>query len=151
MTPNMRDTLVWLRAEGFIVGRAPLDCGHPPTVRDPDSCSNGVAHLDGKRVCYACADVWLREHMKTARDVMLYLDGNRITSWSGGFMAQVTQRTTRTMRGFGGRYTRVYVRAVDQDGKHWHGTGPGDGMYIRLHATRVLPDPVATRSRGWSL
>jgi hypothetical protein len=139
VTPNMRDTLAWLRERGVIVGYAPLDCGHPPTPKE-GACAAGYARTpDDKRICYACAYEHEKQLMRTSDRIVLYLSGQTITTWTGDLMARVTSRTSRKMRTPRGSHTRVFVRAIDGDGRHWHGSGPGDGMYIRLHATRSLP------------
>jgi hypothetical protein len=146
MSPNMRDTLQWLRDRGVIVGYAPLDCGHPPTDPRPQHTTGYATTPDEKRVCFACAHEREKQLMRTSESIVLYLTGQTITTWTGDLMARVTsrvQRKMRTPRGY--PHTRVFVRAIDGDGRHWHGSGPGDGMYIRLHATRPLTQPTTKR------
>lgn len=138
---NVRETYAWLRERGFIVGRAPLDCGHAPSARDPEDSigATGVAYTaDNRSMCYACADAATRETMRTADSVVLYLHASgNVTTWSGGIMGRVASRTERSCGGFARRYKRTYVRVTDLDGREWYGSGPGDGMYIRLRARRV--------------
>lgn len=147
MTPNMRETLQWLRDRGVIVGFAPLDCGHPPSTAH-EECTTGYATTpDGKRICYSCADERTREQMRTSAEIVLYLSGNAVTTWTGGNMGRVTSRVPRALRvpGSYGKHTRIYLNVIDLDGKRWHGTSPGDGMYCRLHATRSLPQQTTKR------
>lgn len=140
MTPNMQATLQWLREQGAIVGYAPLDCGHPPTEPRHPSTTGYATTPDEKRICFSCAYEREKQLMCTSDSIVLYLDGRMITTWTGDLMARVTRRTERKIYTPNGpRHTRVFVRAIDGDGRHWYGSGPGDGMYIRLHATRSLP------------
>ncbi len=144
MTSNMAATLAWLRERGFVVGRAPLDCGHAPT---PSGSGTGYARTpEGKQICYACADERTRADMRTADRIVLYLNGDRVATWSGGTAGRVTSRTVRKMRTPNSHWThtRIFVRVVDLDGKHWHGSSPGDGMYVRLRAIRSQPQNTAT-------
>ncbi len=109
----------------------PLVCGHSPSPHS--EISTGTAHtVDGREICFDCADREIREDMRTSEHASGYLKGKEITSWSGGLLARVTYRVTRRT-GFH-RSERVYFDAIDLDGKRWYGNSPGDGMYARLHA-----------------
>jgi len=74
--------------------------------------------------------------MRTGDQLCAYLnsDGTAIIIWSGGKLARVTYKVSRRV-GFNGS-TRVYLNAIDDTGKRWHGTSPGPDMYARLRATR---------------
>jgi len=113
-----------------------LACGHRPSPHGEHT--TGTCGLpDGREVCWTCGDAWQREQMRTSDTCFAYLasDGQSVTSWSGGVLARVTQRTERKV-GFH-RTTRIYLHAVDTDGRKWHGTSPGPGMYVRLYATKT--------------
>lgn len=107
-----------------------LACGHEPSPHSNISVSTGTAHLpDGREVCWECADAWQRDQMRASDRLDAYLtgDGATIATWSGGKLAHVTSKVTAR---------RVYLRAIDDTGKRWHGTSPGPGMYARMRATR---------------
>ena len=134
------EAYVFLKTRGIMA----LDCGHDPSPHSEHT--TGTAQLpDNRVVCYSCADTWQREQMRTSDLTSAYLTDASVTTWTGGLLARVTWRVERTMRVNGRKFRRVYFRAVDTNGRHWHGNSPGDGMYCRMRATRSIPDPVATK------
>lgn len=99
-------------------------------------CSVNYAHRGDTLVCLDCAyakEVLIAE---TAEHFCAYLssDGRTITDWHGNALARVT-RNWDVSNNFAGTVTRV--RAVTREGRKLYGCGPGDGMYIRLHANKV--------------
>lgn len=142
---NVASALDFLHAAGMVCRGCSkcqiLDCGHMPSPHS--ECASGYARTDDdKRICYECADARTLESMRTIPRVVLYLDGASVTTWSGGIMGRVVSRVSRRMRTPNARWTheRVFLRVIDRNGRHWYGSGPGDGMYCRLRATRSLPD-----------
>lgn len=111
------------------------DCGHI-RVR-PDGIGTGYATdpATGLTMCYTCADVRQLADMATADTITAYLsqDERHVTTWTGGTLARVLSVNDSP----GNR--RKYVRAVDDNGVHWRGTGPREsGTYVTLH--RVAND-----------
>lgn len=94
--------------------------------------STGVTIPAEGRACFACADELEREDLKQANTFFAYLsgDGKRITTWTGGKLADVTGSVEHKV-GFHGS-TRIYFDAVDVHGVKWYGTTPGTGMYARM-------------------
>ena len=110
-----------------------LDCGHEPTKYEDGRLSAGYGVSDdGTTFCDPCFDEHQRDRLTQVRHYTAYLDGDRLTTWTGCELAKITQRRT-TRAGFGG--TRVYFRARDVHGARWYGNSPGDGMYARMHRT----------------
>lgn len=98
------------------------------TLVGPDA--SDVNHV----ACYTCADVRERRDMASAERFVAYLssDGRRVTSWSGGTLADVVWSRGVRMPGFGGGDAATFIRARAADGSTWSGRGPGRGMYVRL-------------------
>jgi hypothetical protein len=86
----------------------------------------------GHFVCYACSEIRERADFANANRYAAYLssDGGRVTTWTGGMLATVTNETKRRV-GFG-TDGRTYIRATASDGSQWYGNGPGRGMFLRL-------------------
>lgn len=107
------------------------DCGHSV---EPTGIGTGYATtLDGRKLCYACADEAQRAEMATSERFVAYVssDGKRVTTWTGGELARVTA----SWQDMAGR--RRYVRAVDPSGARWHGVGPVEtGDYVSLRRNR---------------
>lgn len=113
-----------------------LDCGHAAT---PDGIIAGyAATCDGKRICIACAENRERSAFAVSDHYFAYLSGDlqKVTTWMGAKLARVVSSSTRRMSGFAGRHTRVFFRAVAEDGSRWYGSGPGGGMYCRIHRAK---------------
>lgn len=111
-----------------------LSCGHP--LSPHSAVTTGYAELDGRRVCYDCADAHERAALLTERRMVAYLsgDGERLTTWTGGLLANVTRR--HVARNNFSRDGIVKFRAVDVHGQRWYGTSPGCGMYARMHRAK---------------
>jgi hypothetical protein len=117
-----------------ITSETTLDCGHKPTPRT--GIGTGYATTDDNRlVCYDCANSHELYRMNAADNFMGYLssDGKNITTWTGFKLATVTHSRVRSNGGFAASSTRVYFNAVDAMGNRWYGSGPGGGMYCRIH------------------
>ena len=102
----------------------------------PSGCTTGYARtVDGRTICYPCADALQREEFAAADSFSAYMDGGGrcITTWTGGRLATVTERA-RHRGGFGGEYWTF--RAVSPDGARWHGRGGGPGMFARLKRSK---------------
>lgn len=116
-----------------------LTCGHEPSPHGEHT--TGTATLpDGREVCWACADDWAREDIRTGGTYFAYLssDGRQLTTWSGGRLADVTRLSKSRHFGFYGvSYDVVHFRAVDVHGARWYGTSPGRGMYARMRRAKV--------------
>jgi hypothetical protein len=71
--------------------------------------------------------------MHNGQPTVAYLscDGKRITNWPDDTLATVTSEVERTLYGCC-ISKRTYIRAIDADGRHWYGQGPGRGMCCRL-------------------
>ena len=107
-----------------------LDCGHTPYE------ANGVAKArDGRTMCYDCAHAAELAEMATATHFMGYLssDGRSIINWVGKPLGTL-QSSRVTRAGFGGE--RTYIKMLDATGAAWHGSGPGRGMFVRLHRSK---------------
>ena len=115
-----------------------LDCGHAPTVTD--GIGTGYARdAEGKRYCYECADNNQREAMARETDIYAYVsgDGKRITTWTGGHLANVTGSRMETRYTPTGGYYRRYYYWARENGRDWYGIGEGPGMHVRIR--RVKP------------
>jgi hypothetical protein len=102
----------------------------------PNGCATGYAQtVDGRTICYPCADALQRAELAVADSFCGYMsgDGRRITTWTGGSLATVTQRA-RHRGGFGGDYWTF--RAVSPDGARWYGRGAGPEMFARLKRSK---------------
>src|SRR5262245_7376007 len=113
------------------------DCGH--TYEGPAGGTGpsgyAVNRATGKTLCYPCADELAVSDMATSHAFEAYLssDGGRVTTWTGGGLMVVTRHTTS--RGFH-RSKVHHVRAESADGRKWHGSGSGPGMFILMRATK---------------
>lgn len=106
-----------------------LDCGHAPT---PDGIAAGYATLiDGRRVCYPCADDAQRRQVAQGNRFVGYLasDSRTVTTWTGGELARVRQTKPA-----GADAVSVWARTPD--GRSWYGRGSGPGMVLSLRAVR---------------
>lgn len=115
------------------------DCGHHYTPRG-GATGYAIDSTEATR-CYPCTDTETREQMRRGNTVTGYLDGHArtVTTWTGRWLATVTDlRRHRGIIPSGGCFERVYVRARDEHQVIWWGTGPGEGMYVRLHRTRTV-------------
>lgn len=115
-----------------------LDCGHAPRL-DSEGIGVGYARLEGRTLCYSCADDWARADMRDHNSVFAYVsqDGKTVTTWTGGELARVTwHRSEVRYTPTGGRYERHYYNARGDGG--WHGIGAGPGMYVRLRRAVAL-------------
>jgi len=111
-----------------------LDCGHV----DDWGGLFGCRTREGMSLCNACADArGLAAFLapETTR-AMHYVssDGRHVTSWGGGVLATILNRSELRVRytPSGGRYEWQSFQAVDELGRKWSGQGPGTGMYARL-------------------
>ncbi len=112
-----------------------LSCGHNPSPHD--EYTTGTAHTrDGREICCTCADSEQREDLKAEKHYDAYLsgDGKRLTTWTGGNLAKITDlwEVGNNMAG-----TLLRFRAVDTHGNRWYGTSPGRGMYARMHKNKT--------------
>jgi hypothetical protein len=113
-----------------------LSCG-ATIQRDKGSGAAGYALTpDGRTICYPCADAMQRGELVTAIRFFGYLDGRAIQTWTGGHLMTVTERWSHKRPRSWLSSEVVYVRAVDVHGNRWHGSGPGDGMYVRLRRSK---------------
>jgi hypothetical protein len=106
-----------------------VDCGHEAI---PQGVGTGYAHLiDGRRVCYSCADEAQRRQVVQDHTFVGYLDSDarRVTTWTGGELAKVT-RTKPTAD------DKVSVWAVTPDGRYWYGRGAGRGMVLTMRTIK---------------
>jgi hypothetical protein len=115
-----------------------LSCGHPPSPHDTHTTGTAlVPQPDGTAlvVCWSCADEHSRGLMRLGEAVVGYLsdDGRRITTWSGGKLADVTGLVERQGVGFGG--SRTYWSATGE-GKNWYGSCVGRGMITTMKARK---------------
>ena len=72
---------------------------------------------------------------KKAGPIHGYLKGNKVTNWTGLRICTVTSRKSARQGWIGyssRRPERVHVQATCVDGRKYVGSGPGDGMYVRL-------------------
>lgn len=76
-------------------------------------------------------EIYKFQNRKSAKPFTAYLKGRKITNWTGLRMCDVTSRSDYKTSG-AVRGTRASVTAKCIDGRTYHGTGPGDGMYINL-------------------
>jgi len=114
------------------------DCGHD-AVRT--GCGTGYgSDAAGRTFCYACCASRDRESIARGDRQFLYLsgDGRSVTNWPGTALMSVARETDRTMYGFCVS-KRTFVRAVDENGRTWHGSGGGRGMYLRLRRSVAAP------------
>lgn len=122
-----------------------FDCGAPFPEWKREGGAAGYATLRdpgprGARVCYSCSDRRQRADFAKAERFTCYLTRNpaggyNLTTWTGGHLATVTDYHERRV-GFGWRTRRGYFRAVDIDGRKWHGTTPGVEMYARARLSK---------------
>lgn len=115
-----------------------LDCGHAPT---PHGVGTGVATApNGRTMCYPCADREQREALATIDVFAGYVSGDvkRVTTWTGGKLADVTKVTTgkRRYTPSGGSYRLRYVWAKSPDGARWYGRGNDDWDVITLRRAK---------------
>lgn len=87
----------------------------------------------------AVVEMYRYQQRKKAGPIFGYLKGHKVTNWTGLKLCTVTRRSSgRT--GFpdisGRRPERVHVTARCWDGRMYVGSGPGDGMYVRLRPKR---------------
>jgi hypothetical protein len=122
-----------------------LDCGH---VAIRSGVGTGVAYTpDGKSLCYQCADALQQARFNAGEGHSAYLaeENGRyhLRTWSGGYLAEV--KVTRRKVGYtptGGHYERYHFRAVTPNGRRYHGTSPGPGMYAQVRPSvrqRLVP------------
>lgn len=115
-----------------------LDCGHAPTETE-SPFTNGIAHFEGKTMCYECAADLDREEIRQGRQVFAYVssDGRTVTTWAGSELMRITYHGTGP--GFYG-YPMHYYRAVTPEGQHYYGKnggyGGGAGCAIRLRPSK---------------
>lgn len=105
-------------------------------LAETTGCSVNYAHRGETFVCLDCAYGEELRIAETAVHFFAYLssDGRAITDWHGNALARVT-RNWDVSNNFAGTVTRV--RAVTREGRKLYGCGPGEGMYIRMHANKV--------------
>lgn len=99
-------------------------------------CSVNYAHRGDTFACLDCAYGEERHIAETSPHFCAYLssDGCTITDWLGNALARVTRKWD-VSNNFAVTVTRV--RAVTREGRKLYGCGPGEGMYIRMHASKV--------------
>ena len=123
------------------------DCGAdcPAPAGGTGAAGYAVRHCDGARICYACSDKAERiawRETKPGQRFACYLnaDGSAVASWPGGILARVTgERTDKRRTPSGGRSSVPYLRAVDADGRQWHGRAMGRGMLARMAPRTAYP------------
>jgi hypothetical protein len=75
-------------------------------------------------------EVYRFQNRKSAKPFVAYLKDRKVTNWTGLRLCTVTSRK-EGRRGFhGAKIVTVQARCID--GRSYVGTGPGDGMYLRL-------------------
>lgn len=117
------------------------DCGHLPTPTE--HLGTGQARMTGtddRTICYDCADAMTRcdiAQSKSGDRITLYIssDGNTVTTWTGGRMMRILGWGARHPWSNGYDGPRYYVRAIDNDGCVWYGTG-ANGMYANLRKAK---------------
>jgi hypothetical protein len=112
------------------------DCGHPVSPA-PGDIGTGYATSakTGKTMCYPCADASEREAIKTADVFVAYVsaDRKRITTWTGGELAEVTSHVLgKKIRTSEGWYRVRAVTAVTPDGAEWYGRGSDNADVITI-------------------
>ena len=121
--------------------------------RDCGSTFTATTHAPGyaaqrdtdARFCYPCAhkrEVAEWNASLAGEPFCAYLTrktphGWAVTNWTGGHLANVTdlhkvRRYTPTAT-----FDWYYIRAIDPNGRHWYGGGPGEGMYCRMRPNKV--------------
>jgi hypothetical protein len=117
-------------------------CGHDIVVRE-----SGASHAvtpAGETLCLDCANARevARFNDPETTDAFAYLvesdGGYRVTTWPGATLATVERLAVhKRQTPSGGQYERWSVRLRDATGRRWYGFGPGPGMYLRLHLSKV--------------
>jgi len=114
-----------------------LDCGHAPTLNAGIGTGYGTWEATGERLCYACCDARELAHVLSPETTVFggYVQHGRITTWTGGPLATVTDTATSRKRystyGLPLHLTSVY--AVTPDGRRWYGRYQADnGDLVRL-------------------
>lgn len=117
------------------------DCGHLVTPT-PGSVGTGKATDPdtGATMCYPCAEAAEREAIKTATAYAAYLssDGKRLTTWTGGTLAEVVSYGAGSVHctPTGGRYRMEYVRAQTPDGVLWYGSKSDQADLITIRRSK---------------
>lgn len=79
-------------------------------------------------------EVYEFRNRKQAAPFVGYLDGKKITNWTGLRLCTVTSRTEGRRGFYGSKITSVQARCID--GRRYVGTSPGDGMYARMRPAK---------------
>lgn len=110
-----------------------LDCGHAPTPTSGSGTGYATDSTTGETKCYACADQYEIDLLRTADRFVAYLslDSKRITTWTGGTLGTVTRATDSAPA------KKTYVRVTDVHGIDWYGVGPIEsGTYVSLRRVK---------------
>lgn len=128
-----------------------LDCGHKESPHS-DITRGWGTDAEGKRHCYECCHAADLALMRETGHIMGYLssDEHTVSNWPGLPLMRITQLHYSSAGGFAGRTKIARVRAIDADGAHWYGRGPGTGMYIRMHRAKVQPPKMHRFKLVWS-
>lgn len=108
-----------------------IECGELFTKPPPEGGASGYAvRENGARICYACADLEERKFMRahTVKTAYVSSDGNRVTTWTGGFLGEVVNWSEISC--FGHRKTNLTIRAFD--GTLWTARATEAGMVCTL-------------------
>lgn len=109
-----------------------LDCGDI-YVRPTSGIGTGYTRTqDGRVICYAHSDESERADFAKADRFTAYVssDGNSLTTWPGGYLAEVTS-WTESKTGWAGSTIYAY-RFLAPNGARFYGRNGGAGMVITV-------------------